>query len=106
MMPDIDIELMIAPDGDLCILHNLVFPKPPQWAEFDAYTNRLLLIFDGGERTEMFEVTQQNAIPIFRAAEKILLVLMDEARQPVEELEIPMSASVLYNPTHKKKAPD
>lgn len=105
-MPDINIELMIAPDGDLCILHNLAFPKPPAWAEFDVYTNRLLLVFAGGERTEMFEVTKQDAIPMFRAADKILLVTMDEEHQPVHEQEIPLTANVLFVPAHQQKTPD
>lgn len=97
---------MIAPDGDLCILHNLQFPSPPQWAEFDSYTNRLLIVFAGGQRTEMFEVTQENAIPFFTHGDKILLVTVDADGQPVAEIQIPLTANTVYHPTHKKKTAD
>lgn len=88
------IQIIVADDGEVCVLHPYQFEHAPKWAQFDPKTAELHLIFAAGEVMLLCQVYCEDALSYIPGQDHILCVAFDKYDQPVSEAILPLQILV------------
>ncbi len=89
-----NIQILVADDGEVCVMHPYIFDKEPKWAQFDPKSSEFLLVFAEGEVMHLCEVYCEDALKFIPEQDHILCVAFDQYEQPISELLLPLQVLV------------
>ena len=80
-------EILINNRNEVCIITSQRLPNEPQWAEFDARTAALYLVYTNGNIYNLDFRIDKSLIPSLLQAKKILVICL-ENNKPSEGYDI------------------